>query len=192
MSSLSPPENLTTLFIASYQFERTEQESHAWTLRKTSSGDQAKKEGWEKDWSENPKDDLLAEDTELVNAWKVLDDLGADEALRRNTDALEYLANGRSDKILLDVEELLGGHSKARHGSQIPLTEMEQRVLGTHPTMPQSRSALKFNSDAIHEASVNKAFKEHKSEIEAHFASGGGYKEWDSQLSGNIGDGYYN
>ena len=130
--------------------------------------------------------------TDLVNAWKVLDDLGADEALRRNTDALEYLANGRSDKILLDVEELLGGHSKARHGSQIPLTEMEQRVLGTHPTMPQSRSALKFNSDAIHEASVNKAFKEHKAEIEAHFASGGGYKEWDSQLSGNIGDGYYN
>ena len=128
----------------------------------------------------------------LVESWKKLSNLGADDALRRNTEALEYLANGRSDKILLEVEELLGGHSKARHGSQLTMTEMEQRVLGTHPTMPQSRSALKFDSDAIHENAVNKAFQNNKTTIEAHFKTSDDYLELDYDYGSKIGEGFTN
>ena len=112
--------------------------------------------------------------------------------MRNNVDNLNYLNNKRGDKIKIHVEEALGGHSIARHGHNLLLSDMELRVLGQHPAFPQSRSALKFDSEAIHQASLSKAFKEHKTEIDAHFANGGGYREWDSQLSGRIGEGYTN
>lgn len=136
--------------------------------------------------------DLFDERPELIDSWGKLDNLGADEALRKNKDALEYLADGRSDNILLDVEELLGGHSKSRHGSQIPLSEMEQRVLGTHPSMPQSRSALKFDSDAIHEDAVSKAFRQHKSTIDNHFSTSDDYLELDFDYGSKVGEGFTN
>ena len=124
-----------------------------------------------------------------VNAWK---DWIAFPNLRKRVDLLENYYPKRS-KILLDVEEIFPGcHSIARHGPHLPLDDMRLRVIGQHPTLGQSRSALKFDTPAIHDASVNKAFTDHKVEIEAHFANGGGYREWDSQLSGRIGEGYTN
>lgn len=135
----------------------------------------------------------FSNDLKLIDAWKRLDNLGAVVFIRKDFNALKYVANGRSNKIMLNVEELLGGHSIARHGSQLPLSEMEQRVLGTHPTMPQSRSALKFDTDVIHEDAVDKAFNHYKMEIEAHFNSGAtDYFERDFDYVNNVGEGYYN
>ncbi|MCG8668324.1 MAG: HINT domain-containing protein, partial [Pseudomonadales bacterium] len=136
--------------------------------------------------------EAFVNDPSLVDSWKTLNELGADDTLRRNTDALEYLSTGRKNEIMLDVEELLGGHSKARHGSHLSMAEMEQRVMGNHPTMPQSRSALKFDSDAIHADAVNKAFNHHKSTIEAHFSSSSDYLELDFDYGSRIGEGFTN
>ncbi len=153
------------------------------------------------EWKAKLQDDLYQsrelsqaffENGDLIDSWKKLNGLGADESLRKDIDALEYLTNGRSDKILLDVEELLGGHSKSRHGSQLTMSEMEQRVLGTHPNMPKSRSALKFDSDVIHEDAVSKAFTNHKLAIEAHFKSSTDYLELDFDYGSKIGEGYTN
>jgi hypothetical protein len=58
----------------------------------------------------------------------------------------EVVVNGAGRQFSLLAEEALGGHSIARHGPQLTLLEMEQRVLGTHPTIPQSRSALRFET----------------------------------------------
>ncbi len=108
-------------------------------------------------------------------------------------DALQYLANGRGNRILLEIEEALGGHSIGRHGAHLSLDEMRQRVVGTHPTMPQTTKALKFKSDDIHIDAVNKAFQQHKDEILAHFNSGNtSYLKKDIDYGAQVGDGYYN
>ncbi len=129
---------------------------------------------------------------DLIDSWKKLDDLGADDVLKNDPEVLKYISNGRSNEILLEVEEILGGHSIERHGAHLPLPEMRQRVIGQHPTMPQSRSALKFDSNSIHQSSVNEAFRTHKTDIENHFSQGGGYKEWSFNLNNRIGNGYHN
>ncbi|MEO2051687.1 MAG: RNase A-like domain-containing protein [Allomuricauda sp.] len=136
--------------------------------------------------------EAVGKNPELLDSWTLLDNLGADEVLRKSKEALEYFTNGRTDKILLDVEELLGGHSKARHGSNLSMVEMEQRVLGTHPVMPQSRSALKFDSDAIHEDAVSKAFQNYKTTIKEHFKTSDDYLELDFEYGSKIGEGFTN
>jgi len=120
-------------------------------------------------------------------------DADVTSSMRKSVEALEYISNPRTNKIRLDIEEALGGHSIAHHGSEIPLIEMDQRVLGTHPSMSQSRSALKFDNDLIHQNSVDQAFNHYKSEIKAHFDAGGGYKTWGPfETGGRIGEGYHN
>lgn len=94
-------------------------------------------------------------------------------------------------RIDLDAHEALGGHSRARHGAHIPSDELRQRVMGTHPTMPQSRSALRFSSPEIHEQAVNQAYRRHRDEIIEHFSSGGGYREWTIDFPG-AGNGFTN
>jgi len=91
--------------------------------------------------------------------------------LRKNTDLLENYYPKRK-KVLLDIEETLGGHSIARHGPHLSLAEMQQRVLGTHPTLGQSRSALRFDNTTLHKDAVDQAFNAKKVDIEAHFDSG--------------------
>ncbi|MFD2563672.1 hypothetical protein [Aquimarina rubra] len=129
---------------------------------------------------------------DLIDSWKKLDDLGADDVIKNNPDALKYLSNGRSNEILLEVEELLGGHSMERHGAHLSLLEMEQRVMNTHPTMPQSRSALKFDTNQIHIDAVNRAFNHHKTTIESHFQSSNDYLQLDYNFGSRIGEGYTN
>ena len=136
--------------------------------------------------------DKFVENEGLVDSWKKLDDLGADQALKRNPDVLDYVGNGRKNDINLDVEEVLGGHSKARHGSHLTDAEMEQRVLGNHPDFPQSRSALKFDSDAVHQDAVNKAFQQHKSSIESHFSSSDDYLTLEYDYGSKVGSGFTN
>ncbi|RIV42065.1 fibronectin type III domain-containing protein [Flagellimonas pelagia] len=137
--------------------------------------------------------EAVGKNPELLDSWRLLDNLGADEVLRNSKEALEYFTNGRTDKILLDVEELLGGHSKARHGAQLTMAEMEQRVLGTHPSMGQSRSALKFDGDLLHEDAVSQAFNSKKADIEAHFNSGQTTNfELEYDFGSQVGTGYTN
>jgi hypothetical protein len=96
-------------------------------------------------------------------------------------------------KLDLQAQELLGGHSIGRHGGQISMVDLQSRVLGTHPTHPQSRHALRFISDEIHAAAVDDAYIWNLPEIEAHFASGGGYREWTFDYYGTIiGEGFSN
>lgn len=112
--------------------------------------------------------------------------------LRKRIDVLENYYPKRK-KILLDVEEILGGHSIARHGDHLSLSDMQQRVLGTHPTLPQSRSALKFDNAQLHKDAVDQAFNVRKIDIEAHFGSG---KTSDFPIIHNfgsqVGSGYTN
>jgi len=137
--------------------------------------------------------EAVGKNPELLDSWRLLDNLGADEVLRKSKEALEYFTNGRTDKILLDVEELLGGHSKARHGANLSMVEMEQRVLGTHPKIQQSRHALRFETEAIHIDAVNKVFKEHKDEIEVFFSNPNNvYKECSLDYGSKVGSGYSN
>lgn len=82
------------------------------------------------------------------------------------------------DIIDLLAEQALGGHSLERHSSTLRLAELRERVLGTHSTMPQSRTAMKFTNPSTHAESVNQAYLKFQTEIEQHFASGGGYQEW--------------
>jgi hypothetical protein len=92
----------------------------------------------------------------------------------------------------LDEAESAGGHSIERHGSQLSDAEMQQRVLGTHPSMPQSRTAMKFDSPEVHQSAVDKAFDANKTAIDEHFANGGGYKEWEYNYGEQTGTGYTN
>jgi RHS repeat-associated protein len=94
--------------------------------------------------------------------------------------------------IDLSAQEALGGHSIARHGSGLRLSELRARVAGTHPTMPQSRSALKFINDYIHEDAVNKAYAKYSTDIQNHFASGGAYKSWTFDYGSPTGAGFTN
>ena len=128
-----------------------------------------------------------------VKAWKRMLDANVPASMRKNVNALEYVGSPRTNKIKLDVEEALGGHSVARHGHGIPIVEMEQRVLGTHPNLNQSRSALKFDDASIHQSSVDDAFNNYKAEIKAHFDAGGGYKTWGPyETGGRVGEGFHN
>ncbi|GAA3523250.1 hypothetical protein GCM10022393_42560 [Aquimarina addita] len=72
------------------------------------------------------------------------------------------------------------------------MKEMKQRVLGTHSSMPQSRSALKFDSYAIHQDVVSKAFQQHKSTIVNHFSTSDDYLELDFDYGSKIGEGFTN
>lgn len=69
---------------------------------------------------------------------------------------------------------------------------MRQRVEGTHPTMPQSRSALKFDDAVVHQNAIDAAFDANKASIDTHFANGGGYKTWEYDYGSQVGTGYTN
>jgi hypothetical protein len=112
--------------------------------------------------------------------------------LRKRADVLENYYPKRK-KILLDVEESLGGHSISRHGPHLSLAEMRQRVLGTHPSLGQSRSALRFDNAALHKDAVDQAFNSRKADIEAHFNSGQTTNfEVEFNFGSQIGAGYTN
>jgi hypothetical protein len=96
------------------------------------------------------------------------------------------------DAIDLAAQEARGGHSITRHGAQVRLSELRQRVLGTHPTMPQSRTAMKFINDGLHKDAVNRAYLHYQSEIEAHFKAGGQYREWTFDCGSPTGVGLTN
>jgi hypothetical protein len=102
------------------------------------------------------------------------------------------LVSPQPKQIDLHTQEGLGGHSIDRHGAQVKLSELRQRVLGTHPTHPQSRSAMKFNNEHTHANSVEAAYLHYKTEIDAHFAAGGGYKEWTFDYGSRTGVGFTN
>jgi hypothetical protein len=102
------------------------------------------------------------------------------------------LVSPQPKQIDLHTQEGLGGHSIDRHGAQVKLSELRQRVLGTHPTHPQSRSAMKFNNEHTHANSVEAAYLHYKTEIDAHFAAGGGYKEWTFDYGSQTGVGFTN
>ena len=94
---------------------------------------------------------------------------------------------------MLDVEETFPGcHSIERHGVQLSPTDLQLRAKGEHPTLPPTKKSTKFDSQQLHDDAVNAAFNQHKVDIEAHFASGGGYKEWDIDYGSQVGSGYYN
>ena len=132
----------------------------------------------------------LVNDEKLLSAWNILKE---NNDYRKVIPYLENIGKNRSNGIYIELEEYLGGHSIERHGFQIPIQEMEQRILGTHPTMPQSRSALKFDNEAIHKDPVSKAYTRFKTEIDDHFINGDkSYFEKDFDYGSRIGDGYYN
>ncbi|WP_299626506.1 RNase A-like domain-containing protein [uncultured Tenacibaculum sp.] len=134
----------------------------------------------------------IGEDPDLIIAWKKLDDLEADEFFKKDPKILDYVQNGRNNEINIDVEELLGGHSKARHGAHLTDNDMRLRALGQHPNFPQSRSALKFDSDLIHKDAVNKAYRHHKNTIETHFNSSDDYLTLEYNYGSKVGSGYTN
>jgi hypothetical protein len=112
--------------------------------------------------------------------------------LRKRIDVLENYYPKRS-KIILDVEETFPGcHSKTRHGTQLTPNDLQLRAKGEHPTLPRAKTSTKFDSEQLHDDAVNTAFNQHKADIEAHFANGGGYKEWDIDYGSQVGSGYYN
>lgn len=112
--------------------------------------------------------------------------------LRKRADLLENYHPKRK-KVLLDVEETFPGcHSIERHGHHLTMEDMRLRAIGQHPTIPRGKRATRFDSEALHEDAVNQAFNTHKDAIEAHFANGGVYKEWDIDYGSQVGSGYYN
>jgi hypothetical protein len=98
----------------------------------------------------------------------------------------------RLSGLNIAIEEANGGHSIARHGEHLPMSEMEQRVLGTHPTMRQSRTAMRFTDQVTHEDAVARAYAHHRTAIESHFRNGGGYMEWEFSYGALTGSGYTN
>lgn len=112
---------------------------------------------------------------------------GTKKEIRRKSNTL-----GSSLKIDLLEEERLGGHSIERHGPHLTMQEMEQRVMGTHSTLGQSRSALRFENVAVHVESTNAAYDYYRSEIDAHFKAGGDYREWEFEFGSITGSGYSN
>ncbi|MBN2006767.1 MAG: DUF4157 domain-containing protein [Anaerolineae bacterium] len=75
-------------------------------------------------------------------------------------------------EVDLAEQELLGGHAIERHGPAIPLSELEQRVEGKHPTMPQSRTALVFKDADTMGRVINQALAANGTYLRAYFASG--------------------
>lgn len=69
---------------------------------------------------------------------------------------------------------------------------MRQRVLGAHPALPQSRTAMKFRTAQEHRRRVNEAYDYYYRDIQRHFASGGGYRTWVYDAKRKLGEGYTN
>jgi hypothetical protein len=127
-----------------------------------------------------------------LQAWKTTIDLSFETTLRRDLDVLKYLAFSRNS-ISIIVEEALGGHSMARHAHSLTLFEMEQRVLGTHPTIRQARSSMKFLTQELHETTVQQAFDFYKDDIAAFHSYGNEYNTWPAfEFEYVVGDGYHN
>ncbi|NJR50421.1 MAG: hypothetical protein HC780_13505 [Leptolyngbyaceae cyanobacterium CSU_1_3] len=105
---------------------------------------------------------------------------------------LNRLRKQADDGIDLLREELRGGHSIERHGSQLSRIDLEQRALGTHPTLRQSRTSLRFVDDTVQKNAVNQAYKAYESDIKSSFASGIDYKEWDFDYGKPTGFGFTN
>ncbi len=125
----------------------------------------------------------------FVKAWEKWIDF---PNLRTRIDLLKNYYPQRS-KIILDIEETFDGcHSKARHGSHLTSNDMQLRAKDEHPTLPGAKTSTKFDSEQLHDDAVNAAYNQHKDAIEAHFANGGGYKEWDIDYGIQVGSGYYN
>ena len=142
------------------------------------------------DFNTNP--DILKrfiEEPELLEGWRALDN---HPNLRNDIGAIEYLTDGRGTIIRLDVEEVLGGHSIARHGAHLSDQDMRLRALGIHPTLPPTKKSLKFDSDDLHQNSVQAAYEQYLNEIQQHFANGGGPKDWVFDFGSTIGRGYQN
>lgn len=112
---------------------------------------------------------------------------GAVEGVTTTDQALA--ANKRAELV---AQEARGGHSNARHGPQLSLSELRQRVLGIHPTMPQSRTAMKFQNAHVHSDAVEKAYLANQANIAAHFAGGGGYRTWTFDYGSRTGVGFTN
>ena len=157
------------------------------------------------DFSTDMLDDLIADleskaelvtafngDSELLRGWEEARSTPLSESQRRDQKTLTFLTKLR-DSIDLNLEEGLGGHSIERHGAQLSMHDMQQRVLGTHPSFPQSRSAMKFKSFGAHAGSVNFAYRHYRDEIKQMYLTGGVYKTWDSlTYSSDTGEGYTN
>ena len=92
----------------------------------------------------------------------------------------------------LAAEEALGGHSVLRHSPSRTINEMEARIFGLHPQLPQSNKAYRFLSSEVQENAINNAYNHYFTEIEAHFASGGKTKGWTFTHSQETGNGYIN
>ena len=105
---------------------------------------------------------------------------------------LNNLRNQSGDVIDLLKAELGGAHSIERHGSQLSSIAMEQRVLGTSPTLPQSSSALRFVDDSVHRNAVNQAYQSLEADVKAHFLAGGKYREWIYDYGQPTGFGFTN
>jgi hypothetical protein len=58
--------------------------------------------------------------------------------------------------------------------------------------MPQSRSALKFTNEHTHADAVNQAYAKYSTDIQNHFSSGGGYREWTFDYGSPVGVGFTN
>jgi Bacterial CdiA-CT RNAse A domain len=104
-------------------------------------------------------------------------------------------ATGKKLRLgVIDIasEEGAGGHSIARHGAHLSMVDMEERVLGTHSSLGQSRSALKFLSQSIQEDAINAAYTAYRGDIEAHFRTNGGNESWELDLGSPIGEGFRN
>jgi hypothetical protein len=127
---------------------------------------------------------------ELNNVWQTLGRHHTGQNIRPLFPGV--IVPGPKRSIDLAVQEALGGHSLERHGEQVSLSELRQRVLGTHPTMPQSRTALKFINSETHSDAVEQAFLKYQTEIQQHFASGGGYREWTFDYGSPTGVGFTN
>ena len=133
----------------------------------------------------------LKEAMDFIQGVAEFKEMNVDE--KNNHTNEEQQNNDIFDNLIdLDAEESLGGHSYERHGADLTLIEMEQRVMGTNPNLPQSRSALKFESLEIHQDAVNKAYQHYKTEIDTHFENGGEYREWEFDYVSQTGSGYIN
>lgn len=93
----------------------------------------------------------------------------------------------------LGESERLGGHCLERHGPSVKLGDLKKRVMGTHATMPQSRTALKFPSQSAMIQALKAVFKKHGSAIQDHFSKGGGEESWEKvNVGAPVGVGFTN
>lgn len=111
LSRLSPAENVSISSSAAHQFQRTEQQTHAWILVKTSSEDPTKKDAWkvlgDEKWGKNNQGVL---GTDLVNAWDILRKNGRTD-LKTDIPPLEALNKIRKHSRLSELgltDDMLG------------------------------------------------------------------------------------